>query len=158
MTGPSSTIPTDRLEAQHDVAQPVGRSIPTDGVVNEKWFAQELREIFRQHFIAWDDSTDWEKIGRKARAALSIQTTSGKGKAAAPLQPATGFINAIADRFQEAHTTPLTRDKALLLALTTLADAEADLGPINHPDFDWSLDGALVIANENIEHWEQPSA
>jgi hypothetical protein len=87
-----------------------------------------------------------------------MSSSKGVPASPAPLQPATGFINAIADRFQEMHVPSLSRDKALLLALVALADAETDLGPINHPDFDWSLDGAREIADENIEHWESPNA
>lgn len=71
-----------------------------------------------------------------------------------PLQPVSGFIDAIADRFQEAHRPPLSRDRALLMALTTMREAERSLAPFNHPDFDWSLNGAQVLANEDIEEWE----
>jgi hypothetical protein len=45
--------------------------------VNVAWFSQELRELFRRHFVAWGDSTDWEKIARGALDSRSIRAALG---------------------------------------------------------------------------------
>jgi len=52
-----------------------GKLIDEDAVlpINVKWFSQELHESFRKHFIAWGDSTDWEKIAREALNSLSMR-------------------------------------------------------------------------------------
>jgi hypothetical protein len=52
--------------------------------VNVTWFSQELREIFRKHFVAWGDSTDWEKIARKALDSLSLRAAIRRFQAKAP--------------------------------------------------------------------------
>lgn len=65
------------------------------------------------------------------------------------------FIGWIADRFQQRHSTPLPRDQALQEAAACLEGFEDMEKPFGHPDFDWSVDSAQDLADEEIHAgWE----
>lgn len=67
------------------------------------------------------------------------------------------FIGWIADRFQQRHVPPLSRDAALAMAVLCL-DASEDQDPFGHPDFAWDEDGAHAVADDEIESgWESAS-
>jgi hypothetical protein len=89
--------------------------------------------------------------GRAGGPTDLSQSSLSQPKAAAA--NASAFINRIAERFQEKHTPPLTRDRALAMAVGTLEWVEED-GPFGDPRFDWSADGAVAVADEEISYWE----
>lgn len=63
------------------------------------------------------------------------------------------FIGWIADRFIEKHATPLDRDRAIAMAVACL-DFTEDSAPFGHVDFAWTRDGAIEIADAEIDCWE----
>lgn len=64
------------------------------------------------------------------------------------------FVGWIADHFQERHTPPLDREKALAMADETMAYQEED-APFGHPDYSWDRGGAKEIAQDEIDStWE----
>lgn len=68
------------------------------------------------------------------------------------------FIGWIADRFQQAHVPPLDRAGALRMATANLEYNEAETMPFGHPDYDWSQDGAVSLADYEIDTcWETAS-
>lgn len=65
------------------------------------------------------------------------------------------FIGWIAAHFQSRHTPPLGREEAMHMATACLECLEADGAYFGHPDYDWSEDGAVIIAQEEIDScWE----
>ena len=79
-----------------------------------------------------------------------------------PVQPitASAFISAIAKRFQEKHISPLSDGEAVLMALATLEYAESNATPFNTEtdEWDWSLETAVSLADDEIQaHWEPVS-
>ena len=73
---------------------------------------------------------------------------------------ASAFISAIAKRYQERHVPPLSDGDALVMALATLEYAEHNSAPFNTEtaEWDWSLDTAVSLADEEIaSHWEPAS-
>lgn len=62
----------------------------------------------------------------------------------------------MADRFQERHATPLGRQEAERAAEGCLGFFEEVEGPFGQSDYDWSQDGAHILADEEIDTcWEQ---
>jgi len=70
---------------------------------------------------------------------------------------ASQFIRWIAERFIEKHVPALSLDKAIAMAWATLEHAESDGGMVfGNLDYDWTREGAITLADEEIEStWEQ---
>jgi hypothetical protein len=64
------------------------------------------------------------------------------------------FIGWIADHFQARHSPPLGREEAVAMGKTCLEYSEED-APFGHPDYAWDKDGAVQIAQDEIDStWE----